>query len=92
MLTMWAAPWAGVVLASRFSTNGAIDRAAVLAWVAGIAASLPFWQQSWFVGPVATANPQLGDVSFFVAFAVSYSVALAGAGRAAPRLGTKASS
>jgi nucleobase:cation symporter-1, NCS1 family len=91
MLTMWAAPWAGVVLASRFSTNGASDRAAVLAWVAGIAASLPFWQQSWFVGPVATANPQLGDVSFFVAFAVSYSVALAGAGRAAPRLGTKAS-
>ena len=77
MLTMWAAPWAGVVLASRLSANAGIDRAAVFAWLAGIAASLPFWQQTWFVGPIAAAHPQLGDVSFFVAFAVSYGVAFA---------------
>jgi len=75
MLTMWAAPWAGVVLASRLSAERRVDRWAVGAWVAGIAASLPFWQQAWFVGPVAAANPRLGDVSFFVAFAVAYAVA-----------------
>ena len=41
----------------------------------GIAASLPFWQQSWFTGPVAAAHPQLGDVSYFVAFAVAFALA-----------------
>ena len=72
LLTMWAAPWAGVLLAMRRETTRSADGRALAAWVAGIAVSLPFWQQSWFTGPLAAAHPQLGDVSYFLSFAVAY--------------------
>jgi NCS1 family nucleobase:cation symporter-1 len=39
-----------------------------------MAASLPFWQQAWYVGPIAAAHPQLGDVSYFIGFAVAFAV------------------
>jgi NCS1 family nucleobase:cation symporter-1 len=77
LLTTWAAPWAGVLLATRGETSRRVDAYALLAWLAGIAASLPFWQQTWFTGPLAAAHPQLGDVSYFLAFAVAYGVARA---------------
>jgi NCS1 family nucleobase:cation symporter-1 len=75
LLSIWAAPWAAVLLATRGATLRATNGRALFAWVAGIAASLPFWQQSWFTGPLAAAHPQLGDVSYFVAFAVAYALA-----------------
>ena len=75
LLSTWAAPWAAVMLATRGATPQAYGSGALVAWLAGIAASLPFWQQSWFTGPVAAAHPQLGDLSYFVAFAVAYAVA-----------------
>ena len=76
LLSTWAAPWAAVLLATRgTATTRAVSAAALLAWLAGIAASLPFWQQSWFTGPIAAAHPQLGDVSYFVSFAVAYAIA-----------------
>jgi len=75
LLSIWAAPWAAVLLATRGATQQATNRRALFAWIAGIAASLPFWQQSWFTGPLAAAHPQLGDVSYFVAFAVAYAFA-----------------
>jgi purine-cytosine permease-like protein len=75
LLTMWAAPWAGVMLAMRGETTRRVDAHALTAWVAGIAASLPFWQQSWLTGSLAAAYPWLGDVSYFVGFAVAYAVA-----------------
>lgn len=84
LLSIWAAPWAAVLLATRDATRSAANARAIVAWVAGIAASLPFWQQSWFTGPVAAAHPQLGDVSYFVAFAVAFvlaSVAAKGSAR-----------
>ncbi|HEV2738208.1 MAG TPA: hypothetical protein VGU66_06465, partial [Candidatus Elarobacter sp.] len=82
LLSTWAAPWAAVLLATReTATARATNAGALVAWLAGIAASLPFWQQSWFTGPVAAAHPQLGDVSYFVSFAVAYAVAR-GSGRA----------
>jgi len=37
----------------------------------GIAASVPFWNQTLFLGPVPSAHPELGDLSFFVGFVVS---------------------
>jgi nucleobase:cation symporter-1, NCS1 family len=77
LLTMWAAPWAGVLLATRGATARRTDTPALAAWLTGVAASLPFWQQSWYTGPLAAAHPQLGDVSYFVAFAVAYGVARA---------------
>jgi NCS1 family nucleobase:cation symporter-1 len=76
LLSIWAAPWAAVMLATRSATARRYGTGALVAWPAGIAASLPFWQQSWFTGPVAAAHPQLGDVSYFVAFAVAYAVAI----------------
>ena len=77
LLTMWAAPWAGVLLATRHETGRRVNARALAAWLAGIAASLPFWQQSWFTGPLAAAHPRLGDVSYFLSFAVAYAVATA---------------
>jgi nucleobase:cation symporter-1, NCS1 family len=83
LLTMWAAPWAGVLLATRHETGRRVNARALAAWLAGIAASLPFWQQSWFTGPLAAAHPRLGDVSYFLSFAVAYAVATALRPRAA---------
>ncbi|MEA2719347.1 MAG: hypothetical protein QOJ39_1211, partial [Candidatus Eremiobacteraeota bacterium] len=77
LLSTWAAPWAAVLLATRGATERRTDGAALGAWLAGIAASLPFWQQSWFTGAIAAAHPQFGDVSYFVSFAVAYGVAAA---------------
>ncbi|MBV8298365.1 MAG: cytosine permease [Candidatus Eremiobacteraeota bacterium] len=77
LLTMWAAPWAGVLLATRGATPRRTDARALVAWLTGVAASMPFWQQSWLTGPLASAYPQLGDVSYFLAFAVAYAVATA---------------
>ena len=75
LLSTWAAPWAGVLLATRGESARGADGRALAAWLAGIAASLPFWQQSWFTGPLAAAHPQLGDVSYFVSFGVAYAIA-----------------
>jgi NCS1 family nucleobase:cation symporter-1 len=72
---MWAAPWAGVMLASGPPVATRTGRGSVAAWLAGIVAGVPFWQQSWYAGPLALAFPQLGDVSFFVAFVVAYGCA-----------------
>ncbi len=71
LLSTWAAPWAGVVIGTRNTGVKTTNRAAVIAWVAGIAAGLPFWQQSWFVGPIAAAHPEIGDISYFVGFVVA---------------------
>jgi NCS1 family nucleobase:cation symporter-1 len=79
LLSTWAAPWAAVMIASPSVTTERYGRRALVAWGAGIAAGLPFWQQSWFVGPVAAAYPQLGDLSYFVSFAVAYAIVAAGA-------------
>ncbi|MGA2391965.1 MAG: cytosine permease [Candidatus Lustribacter sp.] len=79
LLSTWAAPWAAIMIATRGITRERYGRRALIAWAVGIAAGLPFWQQSWFVGPVAAAHPELGDVSYFVSFAVAYAIVAAGA-------------
>ena len=79
LLSTWAAPWAAILIASRSATTERYGRVALIAWGGGIAAGLPFWQQSWFTGPIAAAHPQLGDLSYFVSFGVAYAIE-AGAG------------
>jgi len=74
LLSTWAAPWAGAVLASRRDDAARAVAAGFIGWVAGILASLPFWQQAWFTGPLAAAYPSLGDISYFVGFVVAYAV------------------
>jgi purine-cytosine permease-like protein len=90
LLSSWAAPWAGAMLASlRHDGHARPVAMGFFGWLAGIAASLPFWQQSWFTGPIATRYPALGDISYFVGFGVAYvasSVLLRFAARARVRL------
>lgn len=42
-----------------------------VAWLIGAVASIPFWNLSFFVGPLAKAHPEWGDLSYFVGFGVA---------------------
>jgi NCS1 family nucleobase:cation symporter-1 len=88
LLSYWASPWAAVVfidwLTRRTAKTRAADfeagprvRAGTYAWVAGLAASLPFWNQAWYTGPFAGAFPQFGDLSYYVGFAVAATIMVA---------------
>jgi nucleobase:cation symporter-1, NCS1 family len=79
LLSYWAAPWAGAVLVDRWQAGKRLRdphdvspwRAGTVAWIAGLAASVPFWNQAWFAGPFAHAFPQFGDLSYYVGFLVA---------------------
>ncbi len=82
ILSYWASPWAAVVLVDLWM-RGRADadperaprwRIGAIAWIAGLVASAPFWNQAWFAGPIARAYPQLGDLSYYVGFAVAAAV------------------
>lgn len=79
LLSYWAAPWAGVVLVDWWQ-SAALERdperipawrPGALAWVLGVVASVPFWNQAWFIGPFAHAFPQFGDLSYYVGLVVA---------------------
>ncbi|GAC1502690.1 MAG: cytosine permease [Vulcanimicrobiaceae bacterium] len=88
LLSYWASPWVAVVfvdwLSRRRTTyvpQDAFDvrrpvRIGTYAWVLGLIASLPFWDQAWYTGPFAAAYPQFGDLSYYVGFAVAATVML----------------
>jgi NCS1 family nucleobase:cation symporter-1 len=79
LLSYWAAPWAGVVLVDAWQERGAVRdplsvpawRAGALAWILGVLASVPFWNQAWFLGPFARAFPQCGDLSYYIGLVVA---------------------
>lgn len=79
LLSYWASPWAGAVLVDlwmRGTSSADPERAphwgaGFAAWLLGLVASAPFWNQAWFVGPIAKAYPQLGDLSYYVGFVVA---------------------
>ena len=82
LLSYWASPWAAVVFVDWLQRrnqrtdenafeNGPHVRLGTYAWIAGLAASLPFWNQQWYTGPFASAFPQFGDLSYYVGFAVA---------------------
>lgn len=79
LLSYWAAPWAGVVLVDQWQRGGvrrdphvvAAWRIGTLAWLLGVVASIPFWNQAWFSGVFAHAYPQFGDLSYYVGFIVA---------------------
>ena len=85
LLSYWASPWAAVALVDwwryrrveRDPQRAPNFRAGAIAWVVGLLASILFWNQAWFVGPVARAFPQIGDVSYYVGFAVAALAAVA---------------
>lgn len=85
LLSYWASPWAAVVFVDWLQRRGETAsadafetlprvRLGVYAWVAGLALSLPFWNQQWYTGPFASAFPQFGDLSYYVGFAVAAAV------------------
>jgi nucleobase:cation symporter-1, NCS1 family len=80
--TYWIVAFLGVVLTDwamrrgRLRTRLVFDRShrnwpGVLAFLLGIAACVPFMNQSLYVGVVAGRYPQTGDLSFVAGFAVS---------------------
>jgi NCS1 family nucleobase:cation symporter-1 len=83
LLSYWASPWAAVVfidwlqrrgqnVAPETFESGAGTRIGLYAWIGGLAASLPFWNQpGLFVGPFAQSHPQFGDLSYYVGFIVA---------------------
>jgi purine-cytosine permease-like protein len=89
-ITYWITPWLAIVLVDHRLRRGAyaerefFDRGrrcwkAPLAMLAGMAASVPFWDQGHPIplGWVPKHHPQVGDLSFFVGFAVAAVVYLA---------------
>ncbi len=82
LLSYWASPWAAVVFIDWLQRrgqdvtpgefeSGARIRTGLYAWIIGLAASLPFWDQAWYVGPFTSAYPQFGDLSYYVGFIVA---------------------
>ncbi len=74
LLSYWTAPWAAVVLFARERDDPQRAtglRVGTAAWLLGVLASLPFWNQAWYVGPVPRAFPALGDLSYEVGFVVA---------------------
>ncbi|MCL5957877.1 MAG: cytosine permease [Chloroflexi bacterium] len=43
----------------------------LVAWVIAVLVTVPFWSQSLYTGPIATAWPELGDVGYYIGFAVA---------------------
>ncbi len=69
-LGYWTAPWAAIVFfghtTKRVSRLGSLS-AGFIAWIIGIAASVPFFNQyPLFVGWFANAHPEYGDISFAI--------------------------
>lgn len=104
-ITYWIGPWLAVVLVDYWLRRGQYrvhdfyDRSrnnweGVVAMLAGIAASYPFWDQSQpFLGVVPRHYPEMGDLSFLVGGTVSGLLYLGfralparGYGRRVPRL------
>lgn len=86
LLSYWASPWAAVVFVDWLFGRNAIYRATdafepspgvrpgTLAWLGGLVASIPFWNQAWFTGPFAAMHPQAGDISYYVGFLVAAAI------------------
>lgn len=83
LLSYWASPWAAVVfvdwLMRRGGSYAGTDpfastpgiKPGTYAWIIGLLASLPFWDQQVYTGPFARAHPEYGDLSYFIGFIVA---------------------
>jgi len=82
LISYWITPYLAITIIDYFLRRGEYVESefydtrhnnwqAPLAFVVGIAASVPFWNQEIYVGPIANAHPEWGDLSFFVGGVVS---------------------
>jgi NCS1 family nucleobase:cation symporter-1 len=71
VLGYWIMPWISITLfchlANRRSRFGGVS-AAFVSWVATMVLSVPFWNQTMYTGPFASAYPQFGDCTFIFSF------------------------
>jgi purine-cytosine permease-like protein len=76
LITYWITPYLAVVITDFFLRRGKYAESifysathntwkGAVAMLAGIAASVPFWNQTAYVGWVPSHYPQVGDLSFF---------------------------
>ena len=83
-ITYWITPWLAIVLVDYWLRRGDYDEReffdrhrfrwkAPLAMLAGMAASVPFWDQGHPIptGYIPKHYPQVGDLSFFVGFTIA---------------------
>lgn len=83
LLGYWLAPWAVIVLldyfvirrgqydTDKFYDPRRVFRPGFWAWLVGLAVSVPFFNQTLYVGYVAAHFPQMGDISYFVSSVVA---------------------
>ncbi|WP_298284350.1 cytosine permease [Acidocella sp.] len=72
VLGYWTMPWISVTLLCHKTDR--VSRlplsAAFVAWIAAVAASVPFWDQQLYTGVFAAGHPQFGDSTFVVSFVI----------------------
>jgi purine-cytosine permease-like protein len=87
LISYWIAPFLGVVLVDYWLRRGSYDEKlfydtryrpwkGFVAMAVGILASVPFWNNAIFTGPVPKGTPGIGDVTFVVGFVVAAAVHL----------------
>ena len=84
VLGYWISPWLAVVLSDYFLVRSRRSdirdfyagagtvRAGFWAFLIGLACSVPFFNQSLFMGFIAKQFPQIGDLSYYVSFSVAF--------------------
>ncbi|MBJ7598727.1 MAG: cytosine permease [Candidatus Nephthysia bennettiae] len=89
LISYWISPFLGVVITDYWIRRGRIRESTffdpshqpwrgLVAFLAGVIAGVPFWNQpAFFVGPVPANNPAVGDLTFIVGFVVAAAVNLA---------------
>lgn len=82
LISYWIAPYLAVVLLDYWLRRGDYDERVfydphhrpwrgLIAMVAGLVVSFPFWNNPLFKGPVPAALPGVGDLTFVVGFIVT---------------------
>jgi NCS1 family nucleobase:cation symporter-1 len=87
LLSYWVAPWAAVVLVDWWSRRGRVDGErllnlrllpsglpALIAFVVGFAASVPFMSTALFIGPISSDVLHFADIAYVVGFVAAASV------------------
>lgn len=84
VLGYWVSPWVAVVLCDyllirrrtnsvdQFYDKSSNVRSGLWAFIIGFIVSVPFFNQSMFMGFIAKAHPQIGDLSYYVSFVVAF--------------------
>jgi NCS1 family nucleobase:cation symporter-1 len=81
LLSYWIAPWLGVIISDHFFNRQAPAGAehgwsGILAFVIGVAVSVPFMSSALYTGPIARVYLGGADISYFISMLVSASIYL----------------